>query len=295
MAAALTQTAFTHNAFDAPLVEPLSPHRMRLRLGFEMRFQFPRPTPLVAMLSVHYSRFGDLERPDHLITCPNVPLTGYRDSFGNWCTRMVAPAGAFVIGADSVIRDCGAPDPVYPGAIQHEVEDLPSAALPFLLPSRYCESDLLLGEAWARFGHTRPGWERVQAICDFVHGHVAFDYQRALNTRTAAQALEGGAGVCRDYTHLAIALCRALNIPAMYCSGYISDVNQPPPYPPMDFCAWMRVYIGGRWVDFDPRNNRPMTGRVLISTGRDAADTPLTYSFGNGDLTDFRVWIDRIG
>lgn len=279
---------------DPVSAEPPIAHPLRLRLGCEMGFAFAQPTPMIAMVNIHYSRVGDLERPDHLTTTPNVPVRSYRDLFGNWCCRFMAPAGEFTIGTDSIIRDSGLPDATFPEARQHEIEDLPPSTLTFLLPSRYCESDMLMHEAWSLFGGSQPGWARVQAICDFVHGHVRFDYQLAHNQRTAAQTYQGRCGVCRDYTHLAIAFCRAVNIPAMYCNGYISDVGQPLPYATQDFCAWMRVYLDGRWIDVDPRNNRPMYGRVLVSTGRDAADVPLTHSFGWGALNRFRVWVDEL-
>lgn len=218
----------------------------------------------------------------------------YRDGFGNWCTRLVAPAGAFTVSTEGILRDTGLSDPVDTSAEQYPVERLPSDVLEYLLPSRYCESDLLSDFAWDRFGDGPTGWARVQAVCDFVHDHVHFDYAKARPTRTAAQALEERTGVCRDFTHLAIAICRALNIPTRYCTGYVSDVGQPPPHAPMDFAAWMEVWLGGRWWTFDPRNNDTRHGRVLMARGCDAADVPLTYSFGHHELTQFAVWIDEI-
>ena len=268
---------------------------MRLRLGCELTYWFPQDTPLIALLNIHHSRFGDLEKPDHLITFPAVPIESYRDMYGNWCCRLTAPAGDFKLGTDAIIRDPGKPDTFELDAEQLKVEDLPSEMLTWLLPSRYSDTDTLIGTAGELFGNTPPDGRRVQAICDFVNSHLVFDYKLARPTRTAAEAHEERSGVCRDYTHLAIAFCRAMNIPAMYCSGYISDVNQKPPYAPQDFCAWMRVYLGGAWRDYDPRNNRPMTGRVLCTTGRDAADTPLIHSFGWGALNGFKVWADPIG
>lgn len=267
---------------------------MKIRVGFEMVYQCPQPTPMILTLNIHYSRASDLERPDHLTMTPSVPVTAYRDLFGNWCSRLVAPKGRFVLSNEAVVNDSGIPDVVVPSAAQIPVESLPESTLVYLLGSRYCETDQLSDIAWQRFASTPPGWARVQAICDFVHGHVRFDYQLAHNQRTAAQTYQGRCGVCRDYTHLAIAFCRAVNIPAMYCNGYISDVGQPLPYATQDFCAWMRVYLDGRWIDVDPRNNRPMYGRVLVSTGRDAADVPLTHSFGWGALNRFRVWVDEL-
>lgn len=267
---------------------------MRIRLGYEMTYAFPGPTPMIVMLSVHYSRVAQLERPDHMITNPAVPVQSYRDSFGNWCSRLVAPAGVFTLSADSVIQDDGAPDPVFPDAEQHRVEDLPADTLMFLLGSRYCETDVLSDEAWRLFAATPTGWARVQTICDFVHRHITFGYEHSRPTRTAAEAYAEKRGVCRDYAHLAIAFCRAMNIPARYCTGYISDIGTPPPYSPGDFAAWMEVYLGGRWHVFDPRNNARRIGRVLIAQGRDAADVPLTHTFGPNTLTGFRVITDEI-
>jgi transglutaminase-like putative cysteine protease len=267
---------------------------MRIRLGCRLTYVLPQATPMIALLNVHYSRVGDLEHPDHLVSTPPVPITSYRDGFGNWCSRLVAPAGAFSLGTEGIIRDAGLPDPAEPGARQRAVEDLPSETLIYLLGSRYCETDSLSEEAWRRFSGTPPGWARVQAICDFVHGHVTFGYEHARPTRTAAETFAEARGVCRDYTHLAIAFCRAMNIPTRYCTGYVSDIGLPPPYEPMDFAAWMEVFLDGRWWTFDPRNNSPRFGRVLIARGRDAADVPLTHTFGPNTLSGFEVWIDAV-
>ena len=268
---------------------------MRIRFGCELAYDLPQATPMIVMLNVHYSRAADLERPDLLVTTPSVPVESYRDSFGNWCCRLVAPAGRFVLGTDSVLREDGRADAPDRDAVQHQVQHLPSETLLFLLGSRYCETDRLSDEAWRRFGPTPLGWPRVQAICDFVHNHVKFGYEHSRATRTAAETFAEARGVCRDFAHLAIAFCRCLNIPARYCTGYISDIGLPPPYEPMDFAAWMEVYLGGRWHVFDPRNNAPRVGRILIAHGRDAADVPLTHTFGPGTLTGFRVWVDEAG
>jgi transglutaminase-like putative cysteine protease len=267
---------------------------MLIRVGCRLQLSLPQPTPLIAMLSVHYTRYDDVVQPDNLVVTPAVPFRAYRDGFGNWCTRMVAPAGAFVLTTDGVFRDTGQRDPVVPEAVQHAVQDLPDETLVYLLGSRYCDTDLLSDEAWQRFGNSAPGWVRVQAVCDFVHGRLSFGYHHARATRTASQALAEGAGVCRDFAHLAIALCRCLNIPARYCTGYISDIGEPPPYAPMDFAAWIEVYLGGEWRVFDPRNNTPRIGRFLVARGRDAADVPLTQTFGSHVMTDFHVWTDEV-
>ncbi|WP_373352969.1 transglutaminase family protein [Pseudoroseicyclus sp. CXY001] len=268
---------------------------MRLRVGFRIEFQLPQPTPMITLLNIHSSRSGDLESPDGLRAAPAVWLRGYHDGFGNWCTRFVAPAGRFEITSDAVIRDNGQPDPQAPRARQLMVESLPDEMLTFLLGSRYCETDVLQEEAWQRFGQIEGGWDRVQAICDFVHGHIRFDYLEASATRTAAGAFHEARGVCRDFAHLAVTFCRCLNIPARYCTGYLGDVGTPPPHPPGDFAAWMEVYLDGGWHVFDPRNNTPRIGRILIARGRDAADVPLTQTFGASELKGFEVWTDEIG
>lgn len=267
---------------------------MRVSIGCRLRYSFPHPTPLIAMLNVHYSRFGDLERADYFVTSPSVPLESYRDGFGNWCTRVLAPAGDFCLSTDGIFRDTGQPDPSMPGARQHAVQDLPFETLVFLQGSRYCDTDLLSEEAWRLFETTDPGWSRVQAICDFVHGHVRFDYMQAQATRSASQTLAERQGVCRDFAHLAIALCRCMNIPARYCTGYLSDIGEPLPHPPGDFAAWMEVFLAGEWHMFDPRNNKPRFARILIARDRDAADVPLTQTFGQNTLTEFKVWTDEL-
>lgn len=263
---------------------------MLVNLGCRLEYQLPQITPIIAMLNVHYSRFGDLDRPDYMITSPSVPLQSYRDGFGNWCTRMVAPAGDFALSTDGLFRDTGALDPVSTEAEQHAVQDLPFETLVYLLGSRYCDTDLLSDEAWRLFEHAGSGWGRVQAICDFVHERLTFGYQHASTTRTSSQSLSEGVGVCRDFAHLAISFCRCLNIPARYCTGYLSDIGEQEPHPPGDFAAWMEVFLGGQWWTFDPRNNARRTARILVARGRDAADVPLTQTFGPNTLTGFRVW-----
>ncbi|MFT5893766.1 MAG: transglutaminase-like putative cysteine protease [bacterium] len=267
---------------------------MKFRIGYELQYEFPQPTPVLLMLNVHFTRVSDLAMPDHIIINPTVPISGYRDSFGNWCSRILAPTGTMLISADAVIRDTGQPDPVMPDARQIGVEELPEEALVFLLASRFCDSDRLLDLAWTLFGESEPGWARVQAVCDFVHRHITFGYEHARVTKTASEAYEERCGVCRDYAHLAVAFCRALNIPARYCTGYISNEGTPLPHPPGDFAAWFEAYLGGEWHTFDPRNNVPRIGRVLQARGRDAADVAITTTFGPNTLQNFKVWADEI-
>ncbi len=266
---------------------------MQIRLGYELVYNFPQPTPAILTLAIHHSRASDIIIPDYLTTDPPLPVSGYRDGFGNWCTLILAPAGRVRLKADALIRDTGEPDRIVPDARQHNVQDLPAEALVFLLGSRYCETDLLSQAAWDMFGHTPPGWARVQAICDYVHNLIRFDYQQARATRTASEAFNERTGVCRDFAHLAVSFCRCLNIPARYCTGYLGDIGMPPPYPPGDFAAWFEVYLGGAWHIFDPRNNMPRIGRVLLARGRDAADVAITTTFGPSMLESFKVWSDE--
>ena len=263
---------------------------MRIRLGYELIYDFPQPTPMILALNIHYSRASDIIIPDYLTTDPPVPVGGYRDGFGNWCTRIVAPRGRIRIKSDSLIRDTGQPDSVFPNAQQHPVQNLPEETLVFLLGSRYCETDLLSQAAWDMFGQTPTGWARVQAICDYTHHRIVFDYQQARATRSAWEAFNERTGVCRDYAHLAIALCRCLNIPARYCTGYLGDMGTLPPYGVGDFAAWFEVYLGGGWHIFDARNNVPRIGRVLLARGRDASDVAIATTFGPNTLESFKVW-----
>ncbi len=273
---------------------PESAGSLQLRVGFEMEYHCPQPTPMILALNVHYSRAGDLLYPDRLVTAPEVPVEAYRDLFGNWCSRLVAPQGRFVLRADAQLRDSGASDAVNWGAVQTPVEQLPQDTLVFLLGSRYCETDQLSAIAWSHFGHGPTGWARVQAICDFVHNHIEFGYRHARRTRTAWEAYNERTGVCRDYAHLAIAFCRCMNIPARYCTGYLGDIRIPAVPGPMDFAGWMEVWLGDRWYTFDARNNTPRIGRVLMARGRDACDVALVSTFGPNTLQRFTVWADEV-
>ena len=267
---------------------------MLLRVGYEFTYDLPQPTPMLLLLNVHSERAADMLVPDHVLTDPPLAVTRYYDAYGNLCSRLVAPAGQLRLTADAIVRDSGEFDPFVPDARQRAVEDLPSETLQYLLSSRYCEVDLLGDTAWERFGNGPEGWARVQAICDFAHERVTFGYEHARATMTAWEAYNEGFGVCRDYTHLAVALCRAMNIPARYCTGYLGDMGMPPPYGPGDFAAWFEAYLDGQWYTFDPRNNVPRMARVLMARGRDAADVPLTHAFGNNTLSSFTVWTDEV-
>ena len=267
---------------------------LQLRVGYELIYYCPQDVPMILLVNIHYSRADDIVMPDQLTTDPAIPFTAYRDGFGNWCNRLVAPKGRLRLATDAVIRDSGQPDEFVPDAKQHAIEELPEETLVFLLGSRYCETDLLSDTAWQLFESTKPGWWRVQAICNFVHDHIAFDYQNARATRSAAQAYTERTGVCRDYAHLAITFCRCMNIPARYCSGYLGDVGTAPPWAVGDFAAWIEVYLGGRWLIFDPRNNVRRMARVLMARGRDASDVAIVTTFGPNHLESFKVWTDEI-
>jgi transglutaminase-like putative cysteine protease len=265
-----------------------------IALGYELVYQLPQATPMILMLTVHESRASDLRRPDQVVTSPPTPVRTYRDGFGNVCTRLEAAPGRFQISSQALIHDSGALEVAEPGAQQHAVDALPEDTLVFLLASRYCESDRLIEIAWSLFGQTAPGWPRVQAVCDYVHRHIEFGYQHASPSKTAWQVFHERRGVCRYYAHLAIALCRALNVPARYCTGYLGDIGVPPPYGPMDFAGWFEAFLGGRWHTFDARNNTPRIGRVLIARGRDAADVAISTTFGPNTLERFVVHTDEV-
>ncbi|HTG25691.1 MAG TPA: transglutaminase family protein [Reyranella sp.] len=267
---------------------------MKIRVGYELIYDFPQRTPMILVLGTHLTRASDVIVPDYLTTDPAVTISPYRDNYGNWCSRLVAPAGRMRLSGDGVVRDSGLPDVVAPSAPQHAVEDLPAETIVYLLGSRYCETDRLSDIAWQLFAQTAPGWARVQAICDYVHNHITFGYQYARPTKTAREAFDERNGVCRDYAHLGITFCRCMNIPARYCTGYLGDIGVPPVDAPMDFAGWFEAYLGGRWYTFDPRNNTPRIGRILIGQGRDAADVPISHTFGPNTLVSFKVWTDEI-
>jgi transglutaminase-like putative cysteine protease len=266
---------------------------MLIRLGYDIQFDIPAAVPMVAMLHVHPSRIADLREPDELQLMPAAAVDVYHDSFGNICSRFVAPAGPFRLYNSTLIEDSGEPDPTNPGANQTPVQDLPPEVLQCMLPSRYCEVDQLLNAAGDLFGASEPGWSRVQAICDWVNANITFGYHFASPTKTARDVYADRRGVCRDFQHLAITFCRCMNLPARYATGYLGDIGVPS-RPPMDFSAWFEVYLEDRWWTFDARNNSPRIGRVLMATGRDAADVAITTSFGNAWLKSFTVVTDEV-
>jgi len=262
---------------------------MLIRYGYEITIQCAQPTALVCLLSVNEQRAADIRAPETVWTNPGIATSTYHDMFGNVCRRMLAPAGDLTIWGDATIWDSGLIDEAAFGAREIPVPELPDECLVYLMGSRYCETDRLSQAAWDLFGNLPPGWSRVQAICDFVHSHIRFDYMQARSTRTAFEAFNERIGVCRDFAHLALTLCRCLNIPARYINGHLGDIGVPV-VDPMDFSAWIEVFLDGKWHTFDPRNNTPRIGRIVVARGRDAADIPLINSFGPHLLKSFRVW-----
>ena len=267
---------------------------IQLQVGFELLYDCPQPVPMILLVNMHYSRAADIVVPDLLTTDPFVPVTSYRDAFGNWCSRLIAPVGRLRLQANGVVRDTGQLEQPVPGAVQHSVEELPEETLVFLLGSRYCDTDLLSDTAWQLFASTPPGWARVQAICDYVHERIEFGYPHACAARTAHQGHSERKGVCRDFAHLAVTFCRCMNIPARYCTGYLGDIGVPAVPDPMDFSAWFEAYLGGRWYTFDARHNHPRIGRILMARGRDATDVAISTSFGNSKLVGFKVITDEV-
>ncbi len=272
----------------------MKPSATRVRVGYELVYECVQPTPMILMLRIHPSMVSSPVVPDPIATTPFVPISTFRDGFGNICTRIVAPEGRILMTTDAIVRCSTEPDKVVASARQAPVQSLPEETLMFLLGSRYCETDRLSQAAWDLFGKSPEGWARVQAICDYVHRHITFGYEHASSMKSALEAFQQGKGVCRDYAHLAIAFCRCMNIPARYCTGYLSDIGVPPPHAPMDFAGWFEAYLDGQWYTFDPRNNEPRIGRILIARGRDASDAAISSTFGPNTLKQFKIWTEEV-
>jgi transglutaminase-like putative cysteine protease len=267
---------------------------MLINYGFDIAIHVPQPTPIITLLDISETRRADVLTESAFITTPEVANTFYRDQFNNRCRRMVAPAGDFRFTLNGTIRDPGTHDFIDTSLEEVPIPELPDDVIVYLLGSRYCETDQLSDMAWKEFGGVARGWSRVQAIVDFVHDRLEFGYPHARSTRTAADAYQEQVGVCRDFAHLTIALCRCLNIPARYVNGYLGDIGVPRDPAPMDFSAWCEVYLGGRWCTFDARHNKPRIGRIVVAHGRDATDVPLLHTFGPHVLKTFKVWTDEV-
>ncbi len=262
---------------------------MQIKAGYALTYDCPAPTPMLLCLNIHPSRRMDLLTPQTLSFSNGVKARDYVDGFGNVVTRASLPAGRTTISTEFEMYDSGLTDHVPYEAGQHDIRDLPDDVMVYLLGSRYCETDRLTDFAWQTFGQTTPGWTRVQAILDFVHNHITFDYQQADCMRSAFGAFNDKVGVCRDFAHLALTLCRCMNIPARYCTGYLGDIGVTPSPNPMDFSGWFEVYLGGHWYTADARHNKPRIGRILMATGRDATDVAISTQFGPATLSSFEV------
>jgi len=267
---------------------------VKIRAGYDIAFQCFQDTPMTLMLSIDSARANDLLSEHKIKFSPDIPSRDYIDMFGNTCTRIIAPAGRIEIRNHFVIADSGLPDAADPKARQFEISELPDDVLVYLLGSRYCDTQKLSNLAWSLFGGVTPGWQRVRAICDYAHDRICFGYQHARCDRTASEGHEERVGVCRDFAHLAVTLCRCMNIPARYCTGYLGDIGVPADPAPMDFSAWFEVYLDGKWFTFDTRHNHPRIGRIVMARGRDAADVAISTSFGAAQLARFAVITEEV-
>jgi transglutaminase-like putative cysteine protease len=269
-----------------------APHNqsvMLIRGGYNLAYDSLDYTPMLFMISIRPERQPDLVDPEILTTYPEISHTSHIDAFGNKCTRLTAPPGRLSLWNRFVIADSGLPEELPIHAYQHQVGELPEETLGFLMGSRYCDTDKLSDIAWSLFGGYWKGWSLVRAILDYTHDRIRFSYAQARYDRTAFEAHEERTGVCRDFAHLAISLCRCMNIPARYCTGYLGDIGVPADPAPMDFSAWFEVYMGGRWWALDARHNKPRIGRILVARGRDAADVAISTAFGSAKLSEFKV------
>jgi transglutaminase-like putative cysteine protease len=267
---------------------------MRIRYGCELGLVVDQPTPAFCLVDVHPERRHDVLEEKPLRSDPALSFRIGYDAFGNIMQRCLLPPGESVLRLSGIIRDSGELDASDMDARAMSPLELPDGVAIFLKGSRYCGTDEMGALAWNTFGHLKAGTRMVQAICDFTHERLEFDYQRARSTRTALQAYQERTGVCRDFTHLAITLCRAMNIPARYVNGYLGDIGVPPDPAPMDFNAWFEVYLGGKWYTFDARHNRRRIGRIVVARGRDACDVPMLHTFGPHILKTFRVVTEEI-
>jgi len=266
----------------------------RLNLDVGCTFDYEVEVPTAAIFLVRPSAAGAQRIIDERwLSDPPTPFHDYTDLYGNTCRRVTLPPGRSSTRYDAYVEVVDEVDPFVPDAPQLAPDALPDDVLLYTLPSRYCLSDVLGDRAWELFGSTEPGWSRVQAICDFVHGHVNFAYGSSLPTTTAVDVHDNATGVCRDFAHLAVTFCRALNVPARYVFGYLPDIDVPPPYETMDFAAWFEAYLGDRWYTFDPRNNERRRGRAVIARGRDALDVAMVTTYGPAMLHEMIVRADK--
>jgi transglutaminase-like putative cysteine protease len=266
---------------------------LQLKLGADFTMTSSRETPAVFVIRPEI-RLGQRLVEERWQSSPDVAYHDYADLYGNACRRVTLPAGTYALSYDAIVATPDELDPYEPSAEETPSADLPDDVLLYTLPSRYCLSDAAFFRAQELFGGLAPGWSRVQAVSDWVNGFISFGYGTSSVWTTSEDVLASGMGVCRDFAHLMITFCRALNIPARYAFGYLPDIDVPPPYAPMDFCAWTEIFLGGRWWTFDPRNNVRRRGRVSIARGRDALDVAMVTTFGAVNLDNMTVRADRV-
>jgi transglutaminase-like putative cysteine protease len=267
---------------------------VQIRAGFNLAFDCDADTSFIFMVHVRPERHHDLIEPEKLTLSPQVPFDTYIDGFGNICTRLIASPGRISLWNRFLISVSGMPERLPLFERQHPIGELPNDVLVFLLGSRYCDTQKLNSLAWSKFGGHQQGWPRIQAILQYTHDRIQFNYANARADRTAWDAHEERSGVCRDFTHLAITLCRCMNIPARYCTGYLGDIGVPVDPNPMDFSAWFEVYLGGAWHSLDARHNHPRIGRIAMAKGRDAVDAAISMAFGVAPLSEFTVFTDQV-
>jgi transglutaminase-like putative cysteine protease len=266
---------------------------LTIHVGCQFEYEAQHDVPAICL--VRPSGFDGVRLiTETWMTTPPVPYHDYVDLYGNVCRRLTLPAGLATIYYDARVEAPGEAEATDPSVPQTAVEDLPDDVIAYTLPSRFCLSDELYDRAWELFGNTVPGWTRAQAIVQWVHDYVKFGYEFAKPTTTSSDVLANATGVCRDFTHLGIALFRAMSIPARYVFGYIPDIDVPVSVAPMDFCAWFEAYLDGRWWTFDPRNNERRRGRVIIARGRDAADVPMVTTYGNAFFKGMACWAEQV-
>ena len=264
---------------------------MRIHVGFEFLLESGTPTPIMSAVRPRDDLHPIVEEL-RLVT-PDVAVHPHRDGFSNEVWRWTAPAGGMRIGYHALVEVTGKPDPQLPDLPGTRIDQLPDELLPYTLPSRYCPSDLVLDDAWQLFGGAPEGWGRVQAVCDWIHENVTYGGQSGSST-SGYESYRERAGVCRDFAHIGVMFCRALNIPARYISGYLPDIDVPPDGKPMDFHAWFEAYLAGEWRTFDARHNVPRIGRIVIARGRDAVDTAFLTTYGDSRLARLTVWADEV-
>jgi transglutaminase-like putative cysteine protease len=265
---------------------------LTLRVGSEFIYSSQGETPAILQVEARLDSDAKIVQEKWEVE-PHVSSHTYSDVYGNRCRRVTLPPGQTTLRYDALVEVSAHPDVVVPEAQTALVQNLPDDLLLFTLASRYCQSDSLSNDAWNLFANTPPTWARVQAICDWAHRNVIYVSGCSTPETTALDVYNSQQGICRDFAHMGVTLCRAMNIPARYCFGYMPDIGVEIPDVAMDFHAWFEVYLGGKWHTFDARHNVPRIGRVPIARGRDAVDCAMVTTYGAAILEKMTVWADE--